>query len=169
MSEEAKNKKINIESESKPAEEVEKKVVEEAEDLEVAKNVVDKPIEEKPVEEKVTTKKLTDKDKLFRVGDLVEVGYKIIEGGNERVQPYSGIVIAKKGSSIARTFTVRRIGAKNIGVERIFPLHSPKISYIKVLKPGKVRRSKLYYLRQNRSKKDSKIKERIVVTAKKTD
>ncbi len=109
-------------------------------------------------EEKAFTK-IKDKDMLFRVGDTVSVGFKIVEGGSERVQSFEGLVIAKKGKEVSRTFTVRRIGAKNIGVERIFPLHSPKIAYIKVLKKGKVRRAKLYFLRQNRSKKDSKIKE----------
>lgn len=109
-----------------------------------------------------TPQKGENKDRLFRVGDTVEVGYKIIEGGNERVQPFIGIVIAKKGMNVSRTFTVRKMGAKNIGVERIFPLHSPKISYVKIVGGGKVRRAKLYYLRQNRSKKDSKIKERII-------
>lgn len=160
MSEEIKNKKVNNDVEDKTLDvKDEVTVVNEEENKEQPKQDTAEKVSEKDA-----TKKLTDKDKLFRVGDLVELGYKIIEGGNERVQPYSGIVIAKKGSSIARTFTVRRVGAKNIGVERIFPLHSPKISYIKVVKPGKVRRSKLYYLRQNRSKKDSKIKERIIIT-----
>ena len=116
--------------------------------------------ESKKVKPKIENEE--NKDRLFRVGDTVEVGYKIVEGGNERIQPFSGVVIAKKGMNVSRTFTVRKIGAKNIGVERIFPLHSPKISYIKIIKPGKVRRAKLYYLRQNRSKKDSKIKDRII-------
>ena len=93
-------------------------------------------------EEKAFTK-IKDKDMLFRVGDTVSVGFKIVEGGSERVQSFEGLVIAKKGKEVSRTFTVRRIGAKNIGVERIFPLHSPKIAYIKVLKKGKVRRAKL--------------------------
>jgi large subunit ribosomal protein L19 len=100
-------------------------------------------------------------DKQFRAGDTVKVNYKIIEGGKERIQPFEGVVLSKRGMGISKTFTVRRVGSKNIGVERIFPLYSPKIASVDVLKKGKVRRAKLYYLRQQRSKKDSKIKERV--------
>lgn len=103
----------------------------------------------------------TDLAKTFRVGYTVKVNYKIIEGGKERIQPFEGIVISKKGKGVSKTFTVRRIGAKNIGVERIFPIYSPKISSIDVIKIGVARRAKLYYLRQKRSKKDSKIKEKV--------
>jgi len=110
-------------------------------------------------EEKLEPKK--DLAKTFRVGDTVKVNYKIIEGGKERIQPFEGIVISKKGKGVSKTFTVRRIGAKNIGVERIFPTYSPKISSIDILKLGVVRRAKLYYLRQQRSKKDAKIKEKV--------
>lgn len=82
----------------------------------------------------------------FNPGDTIEVHYKVIEGDKERIQVFKGIVIQKRGSGVNKTFTVRKVSG-GIGVERIFPLHSPKIAQIKVLKEGKVRRAKLYYLR----------------------
>ena len=82
----------------------------------------------------------------FNVGDTVKVGYRIIEGGKERVQNFEGVVIAKKHGGIRESFTVRRLSF-GVGVERTFPLHSPKIAAITVVKRGKVRRAKLYYLR----------------------
>ena len=95
----------------------------------------------------------------FKSGDTVKVHYKITEGNKSRIQPYQGIVIAIKGKENSKTFTVRRIGADNIGVERIFPLHSPNIENIEVLKRGKVRRAKLYYLRHKIGKAAMKVKE----------
>ena len=95
----------------------------------------------------------------FKSGDTVIVHYKITEGNKSRIQPYQGIVIAFKGKENSKTFTVRRIGADNIGVERIFPLHSPNIENIEVLKRGKVRRAKLYYLRHKIGKAAMKVKE----------
>lgn len=83
---------------------------------------------------------------VFAVGDTVKVSVKVIEGAKERIQNYEGIVIAKKNGGIRETFTVRRI-SYGIGVERTFPLHSPKVADIKVVRRGKVRRAKLYYLR----------------------
>ena len=82
----------------------------------------------------------------FNVGDTVKVSFKVIEGTKERIQAFEGIVIAKKNSGIRETFTVRRV-SYGIGVERTFPLHSPKVADIKVVRRGKVRRAKLYYLR----------------------
>jgi len=82
----------------------------------------------------------------FNAGDTVDVHVKIIEGEKERIQVFSGIVIARQGSGLTETFTVRRI-VEGEGVERVFPLHSPRIAAIKVKKRGKVRRAKLYYLR----------------------
>src|SRR5574344_1278106 len=82
----------------------------------------------------------------INVGDTVVVGYKIIEGTKERVQNFEGVVIAKKNGGINETFTVRHI-AYGVGVERTFPIHSPKIASVKVVRSGKVRRAKLYYLR----------------------
>ena len=93
----------------------------------------------------------------FNVGDTVKVSVKVIEGTRERIQAYEGIVIAKRGGSISETFTVRRISF-GVGVERTFPLHSPKIADIKVIKRGAVRRAKLYYLR-NLTGKAAKVKE----------
>ena len=82
----------------------------------------------------------------FNVGDTVKVSFKVIEGAKERIQAFEGIVIAKRNSGIRETFTVRRI-SYGIGVERTFPLHSPKVADIKVVRRGQVRRAKLYYLR----------------------
>ncbi len=82
----------------------------------------------------------------FAIGDTVTVQVRIIEGEKERVQPYTGVVIARRGSGINETFTVRRI-VNNEGVERIFPLHSPKIGKVEIVRSGHVRRAKLYYLR----------------------
>ncbi len=93
----------------------------------------------------------------FAVGDTVKVFYKIKEGNKERLQGYEGTVIARKNGSIRENFTVRRISF-GIGVERTFPLHSPKIDRVEVLKRGKVRRAKLFYLREL-SGKATKIKE----------
>ena len=95
----------------------------------------------------------------FNVGDTVKVSYKIIEGDKERIQVYEGVVIARKNGSIRETFTVRRISF-GVGVERVFPLHSPNIAKIEVVRKGKVRRSKLYYLRE-RTGKAAKVKEQI--------
>lgn len=87
----------------------------------------------------------------FSIGDQVDVSVKIIEGDKERIQVFSGIVIAKNGGSLQETFTVRRI-VQGEGVERVFPVHSPKIADIKVVKSGKVRRAKLYYMRARTGK-----------------
>lgn len=94
---------------------------------------------------------------VFNVGDTVRVSVKVIEGTRERIQVFEGVVIAKKNGGIRETFTVRRI-SYGVGVERTFPLHSPKITDIKVVRKGKVRRAKLYYLR-GRTGKAAKIKE----------
>ncbi|AFY76508.1 MAG: 50S ribosomal protein L19 [Hydrococcus sp. C42_A2020_068] len=83
---------------------------------------------------------------IVHVGDTVRVGVRIVEGGKERIQPYEGIVIAKRNGGINQTITVRRI-FQGVGVERVFLLHSPRIASIKIIRRGKVRRAKLYYLR----------------------
>jgi len=89
------------------------------------------------------------KDKYeINIGDIIKVFYKIKEGDKERVQPFEGVVLAKKGAGMSKTFTVRKIGAAKIGVERIFPFHSPNIEKVEIVKKQKVRRSKLYYLRE---------------------
>ena len=87
----------------------------------------------------------------FAVGDTVKVYVKVVEGGKERLQAYEGIVIAKRNGSIRESFTVRRI-SYGIGVERTFPLHSPRIDRVEVVRHGKVRRAKLYYLRDRKGK-----------------
>jgi large subunit ribosomal protein L19 len=94
----------------------------------------------------------------FRAGDTVAVYYRIKEGERERIQVFEGVVIAKKGGGVRETFTVRKI-SYGVGIERIFPLHSPLVQTIEVKRRGKVRRAKLYYLR-GRSRKASRIKER---------
>jgi large subunit ribosomal protein L19 len=94
----------------------------------------------------------------FRIGDTVTVNVKIVEGDKERIQPFTGVVIGRRGSGVRETFTVRRIVA-NEGVERIFPIHSPKIISVQVHRSGKVRRAKLYYLRE-RVGKARKLRER---------
>ena len=93
----------------------------------------------------------------FNVGDTVKVGFKVIEGTKERIQNFEGVVISKKHGGIRESFTVRRLSF-GVGVERCFPLHSPKVAYVTVVRAGKVRRAKLYYLR-GRTGKAAKIKE----------
>jgi large subunit ribosomal protein L19 len=88
----------------------------------------------------------------FNSGDTVRVHVKIVEGDKERIQIFQGTVISRRGGGASETFTVRKVSA-GIGIERVFPLHSPNISKIQVLKKGRVRRSKLYYLRGLRGKK----------------
>ena len=93
----------------------------------------------------------------FSVGDTVKVMIKVIEGDRERLQAFEGIVIARKHGGISETFTVRRISF-GVGVEKTFPIHSPKVADIIVVRKGKVRRAKLYYLRE-RTGKAAKVKE----------
>ena len=98
----------------------------------------------------------------FEIGDQVDVHQRILEGTKERVQVFSGVVIARRGTGMRETFTVRRI-VQGEGVERIFPLHTPKIAKIEVKRTGKVRRAKLYYLR-DRVGKATRLRERKVKT-----
>lgn len=94
----------------------------------------------------------------FGIGDTVRVFVKVVEGSRERLQAFEGTVMAKRNGGIRETFTVRRV-SYGIGVERTFPLHSPRVDHIEVIRRGKVRRAKLYYLR-NRSGKAAKVKEK---------
>ena len=94
----------------------------------------------------------------FAVGDTVKVFVKVIEGSRERLQAFEGVVIARKNGGIRETFTVRRISF-GIGVERTFPVHSPKIDHIEVVRKGVVRRAKLYYLK-GKTAKNARIKEK---------
>jgi large subunit ribosomal protein L19 len=95
----------------------------------------------------------------FRPGDTLKVNVKVIEGQRERIQLFEGVVIKRRGSGISETFTVRKI-SNGVGVERTFPIHSPRIDKIEVVRHGKVRRAKLYYLRKLRGKK-ARIQEKI--------
>ncbi len=95
----------------------------------------------------------------FNIGDTVKVGVNIREGEKERVQNFEGTVIARKGSGVSETFTVRRV-AYGVGVERVFPLHSPNVKDVTVIRRGRVRRAKLYYLR-DRVGKAAKVKQQI--------
>lgn len=108
-----------------------------------------KMIEDDQVKENLTS---------FDVGDTVRVDYKVIEGTRERIQTYEGTVIKKQGKGIRSTFTVRRL-SYGVGVERTFPVHSPRIEALTVTRKGKVRRARLFYLRE-RQGKSSKVKEK---------
>jgi large subunit ribosomal protein L19 len=99
----------------------------------------------------------------FRAGDTVSVDFKVVEGNKERVQTFTGVVIQRRGAGITATFTVRKI-SNNIAVERIFPVHSPRIANIKVNRLGKVRRARIYYMR-DLSGKAARIKERATAQA----
>lgn len=95
----------------------------------------------------------------FKPGDTVDVHVRVIEGNKERIQRYSGVVIARQGRGATETFTVRKI-SNGVGVERIFPVHSPKLAKIERVREGRVRRAKLYYLRSRRGK-SARIKEKM--------
>ncbi len=107
--------------------------------------------------DEINTKQCVERSS-FEIGDTVNVHTKIIEGNTERVQVFKGIVIAKKGSGVQETFTVRRVAFGN-GMERVFPLNSPRIAKIEVERKGKIRRAKLYYLR-DRIGKAARVKEK---------
>ncbi|CEM62751.1 50S ribosomal protein L19 [Treponema phagedenis] len=92
----------------------------------------------------------------FKVGDTVKVHFKIIEGKTERIQVYEGLVLCFKNAGLGRTFTVRK-NSYGVGVERVFPLYSPRVEKVEVVRPGKVRRAKLYYIR-DKVGKSAKIK-----------
>ena len=107
--------------------------------------------------EQINQENLKAETPVFNVGDTVKVSFKVIEGTRERIQIFEGVVIAKRHGGISETFTVRRLSF-GIGVERTFPLHSPKITKVEVVRKGKVRSAKLYYLR-GRTGKAAKVKE----------
>ena len=96
--------------------------------------------------DKINEKQLKKDVPEFRVGDTVKVGVKIIEGKRHRIQVFEGIVVARRGSSVSETFTVRKMSS-GVGVERTFPIHSPNVDSIQVVRRGKVRRAKLTFLR----------------------
>ncbi len=100
----------------------------------------------------------------FRVGDTVKVYFEIIEGKTKRIQIFEGLVLCVKNSGVRETFTVRKV-SYGVGVERVFPVHSPRVKKVEIVRPGKVRRAKIYYIR-DKVGKASKIKELITPKAK---
>lgn len=109
--------------------------------------------------EQLTAGQLKENVPQFAIGDTVRVSVKIREGERERIQTFEGTVIARNNSGVSETFTVRRV-AYGVGVERVFPLHSPNVDKVEIVRKGKVRRGKLYYLR-DRVGKAAKVKEKI--------
>lgn len=107
--------------------------------------------------DQVNQENLKAETPVFNVGDTVRVSFEVIEGDKSRIQVFEGVVIAKRHGGISETFTVRRLSF-GIGVERTFPIHSPKVAKVDVVRRGKVRRAKLYYLR-GRTGKAAKVKE----------
>lgn len=118
--------------------------------------------------EKITNKQLNPSVPEFRVGDTVRVNVRIVEGKRERIQAFEGLVMARKGSGVSETFTVRKTSA-GVGVERIFPIHSPKLESITVVRKGKVRRAKLNFVRNLRSQYKVKERNANVSSSKKTE
>ncbi|AEJ61355.1 50S ribosomal protein L19 [Spirochaeta thermophila DSM 6578] len=108
----------------------------------------------------IEARQMVDERDNFNVGDTVRVHFRIVEGQNERIQVFEGIVIAKKHGGLRETFIVRKI-SYGVGVERIFPLHSPRIQKIEVVRRGKVRRAKLYFLRDRIGKRATRVKEKL--------
>ena len=105
----------------------------------------------------MTAGMLKEQPPVIEIGDTVNVSVKIREGEKERIQAFEGTVIARRGSGVAETFTVRRL-SYGVGVERVFPIHSPNVAKVTIVRKGKVRRAKLYYLR-GRVGKAAKVKE----------
>lgn len=118
----------------------------------------------KPIVRAIGNEQLKKDVPTFKVGDTIKVHTKVAEGEKERIQVFQGIVIARKGSGIHQSFTVRRISYGE-GVERVFPLHSPRIDKIEIENEGRVRRAKLYYLRGRQGKKATKVKDNLTTTA----
>jgi len=101
--------------------------------------------------DQIAAKRMKESIPPFEVGDTVRVDVKVVEGGRERVQAFQGIVISRRGSGLGESFTVRKV-SQGVGVERVFPLHSPHVASIRVLRKGKIRRAKLFYLRDLKGK-----------------
>lgn len=95
----------------------------------------------------IAAKRMKEAVPEFSIGDTVRVDVRVVEAGRERVQAFQGIIVQRRGSGLGETFTVRKV-SQGVGVERIFPLHSPNVSSIRVLRKGRVRRAKLFYLRE---------------------
>jgi large subunit ribosomal protein L19 len=101
--------------------------------------------------DQIAAKRMKESTVDFAVGDTVRVDIRVLEGDRERVQAFQGTVLQRRGSGLGATFTVRKVSS-GVGVERVFPLHSPNVSAIRVLRKGKVRRAKLFYLRELKGK-----------------
>ena len=112
-----------------------------------------------PIIEEITQEEITEERDHFKVGDEVRVHVRVREGGKERTQIFKGIVIARKGRGIEETFTVRRI-ASGVGVERVFPVHSPLISKVEVDRDSVTMRARMYYIRDRVGKVATKVKEK---------
>lgn len=112
-----------------------------------------------PLIAEITKEQLRDDIPEFRAGDTVRVHARIVEGSRERIQLFEGVVISRKGQGLSEMYTVRKISS-GVGVERTFPVHSPRVAKIEVIREGRVRRAKLFYLR-NRTGKATRIRERI--------
>lgn len=112
-----------------------------------------------PLIEEITKEQLRDDIPEFRAGDTVRVHARIVEGSRERIQLFEGVVISRKGQGLSEMYTVRKISS-GVGVERTFPVHSPRVAKIEVLRKGRVRRAKLFYLRK-RTGKATRIRERM--------
>ncbi|GHT82195.1 50S ribosomal protein L19 [Spirochaetia bacterium] len=108
----------------------------------------------------IEASQMKDEIDRFKVGDTVKVHFKIVEGKTERIQVYEGLVIAMKNSRVGKTFTVRK-NSYGVGVERVFPIHSPRVTRVELTRAGRVRRAKLYYIR-DKIGKHAKIRELIV-------
>lgn len=111
-----------------------------------------------PLIEEITKAHLRNDIPDFRTGDTVRVHARIVEGDRERIQIFEGVVIKRRGAGVSESYTVRKLSS-GVGVERTFPVHSPRVAKLEVLRKGKVRRAKLYYIR-NLSGKAARIKER---------
>jgi len=109
----------------------------------------------------IGAEQLRDGAETFRIGDTVKVHYRIIEGKTDRIQVYEGLVISVNNTGISRTVTIRKI-SYGVGVERVFPINSPRVEKFEIIRRGKVRRAKLYYMRYRIGKKATKVKELII-------
>lgn len=112
--------------------------------------------------EQITASQIRQDLPEFGPGDTVKVHVRIVEGNKQRIQVFQGVVISRRGGGVSESFTVRKISSQ-VGIERTFALHSPNVASIEVVRRGKVRRSKLYYLRTKTGSKATKIKERVKV------
>ena len=114
-------------------------------------NAVEGEIIRDPLIQELTKEQIRDDIPAFRAGDTVTVHVRVVEGTHERIQLFEGVVIKKKGTGIGATYTVRKI-ASGVGVERTFPVNTPRVAKIDVIRQGRVRRAKLYYLRERHGK-----------------